>query len=125
MRGNVFGTAAAACAADSGYTFGLLPYTSYTRMPVVPMNTPPPPSARGSVTSSGRNGGRGGMRPPSYQYIFTAGCAGTLPAAGRAGNSYCTIVASGYVAGVRSPPPHGVDVDEMLVGYVRPNAQNG
>src|SRR5688500_1827309 len=79
MRGNVFGTAAAACAADSGYTFGLLPYTSYTRMPFVPMNTPPPPSARGSITSSGRNGGRGGMRPPSYQYIFTAGCAGALP----------------------------------------------
>src|SRR5688572_25165579 len=124
MRGNVFGTRSAAWAMDSGYTLGLLPYVSYVRIPFDPTNTPPPPSPRGSVTSSGRNGGRAGMRPPSYQYTFTAGCAGVLPTAGRSGNSYCTIVASGYVAGFCAPPPHGVDDADTLVGYVRFSAQN-
>src|SRR5574338_895745 len=98
IRGNVFGTFSAACASDSGYTFGLLPYVSYVRIPFVPTNTPPPPSPRGKVMSSGRNGGRGGMSPPSYQSTLTGGCAGRPFAAGRSGNSYCTRVASGYDA---------------------------
>ena len=61
--------------------------------------------------SSGRNDGRGGSRPPSYHIICTAG----LPRP-RAANSYCTIVESGYDAGVLLPPPHGVDDALMLVG---------
>src|SRR5688500_18343355 len=116
MRGKVFGTFSAACATDSGYTFGLFPYVSYVRIPFEPTNTPPPPSPRGSVMSSGRKGGRGGIRPPSYQYTFTGGCAGLRPSAFRSGNSYCTVVASGYVAGFCAPPPHGDDDPEMLVG---------
>src|SRR5687768_8936520 len=83
------------------------------------MNTPPPPLRRGSDTSSGRNGGRGGMSPPSYQYIVTGG------ADPRAGNSYVAVIASGYVPGFCGDPPHGVDDALMLVGYVRPSAQYG
>ena len=71
-----------------------------------------------------KNGGRGGMSPPSYQSTFTGGCAGRPLAAGRSANSYCTRVASGYDAGFAAPPPHGVADPEMLVGYVSPNAQN-
>ena len=61
---------------------------------------------------------------PSYQSTLTGGCAARPLAAARAANSYWTSVASGYDAGFCAPPPHGVDEAEMLVGYVRPNAQN-
>ena len=81
-------------------------------MPFSPTNTPPPPSLPGLFigTSSGSISGRGGIRPPSYQYSLSAS---RLPTFGK---SYCTIVAIGYVAGFCAPPPHGVDDAAIDVG---------
>src|SRR5687767_4922904 len=94
-------------------------------MPRSPMNTPPPPSPSGSVTSSGRKGGLSGIKPPSYQYIVTAGRPGVRPTARCAGKTYFVLIAAGYEAGASGGPPHAVDADSTVDGYVSPSAQYG
>src|SRR5690606_20958788 len=115
MRGSFVGTASAAAASDSGYTFGLSPYVSYVSHPFSPMKIPPPPSPRGRGISGATNG----VRPPSYQVSVTGGM---LP---RAANSYCVVIASGYEPGSDAGEPHGVEVDTMDVGKSRSSAQKG
>src|SRR5687767_15308853 len=111
MRGYDFGTFSASAASAAGKIFGLSPYVSCVRYPFSPTNTAPPPSPLGRGTSARIIGDK----PPSYQYIVTAGLSP------RAANSYFVVMASGYDAGFAGGPPHGVEFDMMLVGRPRPN----
>src|SRR5665213_4591759 len=68
IRAYVCGTSAASAMSEFGYSRGFWPYVSLIRMPRSPTNITP---FVFSITSSGSALGRGGKRPPSYQFNLT------------------------------------------------------
>src|SRR4029077_10197627 len=98
MRGNFFAGSPNESCNDFGSSRGFTPYVSCKSLPLLPINSAPPPLFNSSSPSSS---GFGGISPPSYQVSLTGGrlpCIESFSPTGRDGNWYTVIVALGYEA---------------------------